>query len=199
MVCKCELGLVGVIRMLQALSENCTLEELNLADNVCPNETQALTSSFGLLEERSNSSGKGINHADSLLKVAAPEGVEALPQEMCALNTNVNQLEVADSEDDLAGIEGTSSGLEDSRICVPQKRESQPMQELTASVEMARYLKLLDLSCNGFSPEVTEMLFTAWSSGARAGLGQRHVDKNSVHFSVLENKCCGIKSCCRKI
>ncbi|KAI3451497.1 hypothetical protein Pfo_008162 [Paulownia fortunei] len=201
-VCKCELSLVGVICMLQALSENCSLEELNLADNVGPNEIQALTDSFELVEESSNSSQKGINQPDYLLKVPVTVPA-ALPQEMCALNTVENQLEVADSEDDLVGVEGTLSGLEDSHICTSPKRillsECQSMQELTASIKMAGNLKLLDLSRNGLSQEVIETLFSAWSSGARAGVAQRHVDENTVHFSVQGQKCCGIKSCCRKI
>lgn len=196
MVCKCELGLVGVIHMLQALSENCTLEELNLADNINPNEIQALTSNCRLSEDRNRFSPGCKNDTDSL-KVAASELVDALPQEMCG----ESQLEVADSEDELAEAQASGSGYRcayasPSRILPP---ESQPMQEFTAAIQLARSLKLLDLSGNGFSQEVTDILFSAWTSGSRAGLAHRHVDGNTVHYSLQGYKCCGIKSCCRKI
>ncbi|KAK6117535.1 hypothetical protein DH2020_048714 [Rehmannia glutinosa] len=199
-VSKCELSLVGVIRMLQALSENHSLEELNLADNVCPNEIQALTDSLGFIDETSKSSQKDTNQPDSSLNAHA-----ALSEEKCALKTDVNELEVADSEDNLVEVEveATVFGWEDGQICTSQKRvvisECEWMQQLSASIKMARSLKLLDLSGNGFCQEVTEMLFSAWNSGARAGVAQRHVDENTVHFSVQGYKCCGIKSCCRKI
>ncbi|GFP84877.1 protein tonsoku [Phtheirospermum japonicum] len=188
-VCKCEFGLVGVIHILQALSKNHSLEELNLAENVGPNEIQALTDSLGSVGDSSNSSQKGINRPDS----------SASPQEMCAINTDENQLEVADSEDNLVEVEAAL----DSQICTSQKRvvlsECQSMQQLSASVKAAGNVKRLDLSGNGFSQEVIDMLFSAWRSGSRAVVAQRHVDETTVHFSVEGNKCCGVKPCCRKI
>ncbi|KAL0350415.1 UNVERIFIED_CONTAM: protein TONSOKU [Sesamum radiatum] len=203
-VSKCELGLVGLICMLQALSQNCSLEELILADNISPNEIQALTDNSGLVEQNSNSLQGDINQSKSSLHALAPEGVETLPQEMCGLNTNENQLEVADSEDDdQVGVEVTLSATVGSQIRTPQSRiclsECQSMQELIASIKMAGNLKMLDLSQNGFPREVTELLFSAWSSGPRASVADSHVDGNIVHFSVQGNKCCSIKSCCRKI
>ncbi|KAL0449782.1 UNVERIFIED_CONTAM: hypothetical protein Slati_1534600 [Sesamum latifolium] len=122
---------------------------------------------------------------------------------MCGLNTNENQLEVADSEDDDQGVEVTLSATVGSQIRTPQNRiclsECQSMQELIASIKMAGNLKTLDLSHNGFPREVTELLFSAWSSGARASVADSHTDGNIVHFSVQGNKCCGVKSCCRNI
>ncbi|XP_042020559.1 protein TONSOKU isoform X1 [Salvia splendens] len=201
-VCKCELGLEGVIHMLQALSENRTLEELNLADNINPNEAEALTSNCRSPEKGYDSSPAAENDPDSL-KVASPEIVDALPQDMCALDPSENQLEVADSEDEREEARATSSGPgESSKHASPNRilhPESRPMQQLSSSVEMARSLKVLDLSGNGFSQEVSDVLFSAWSSGARAGLGQRHVDGKTVHYSVQGSTCCGIKPCCRKI
>ncbi|KAG8383782.1 hypothetical protein BUALT_Bualt04G0049500 [Buddleja alternifolia] len=189
-VCKCELGLIGIIRMVQALSENCSLEELNLSENVNRSEIQALTDSFVLVGESSSSLQKDLNQHDSSLKV---------PQEMWAPNTNENELEVADSEDDEVGAEAILSGLEgQKRNCVT---ESQLMQEFSASIKMIGNLKLLDLSDNGFSQDVTKMLFSAWSSsGCRAGVAVRHVEENTIlHFSVQGKQCCGTKSCCRRI
>lgn len=160
MLSKCELGLIGVTRILGALSENHTIEELNLADNVCLNEIEAPTRVLRLSEERSKD------------------------DEVCILNTNEEQLEVADSEEEEEENEGDA--------------ESQSVQQLANSIKMIRNLKVLDLSGNSFSVEITDMLFSAWSSQGRASLGQRHVDENIVHFSVQGSKCCGIKSCCRK-
>ncbi|KAL7102120.1 hypothetical protein ACP275_08G099500 [Erythranthe tilingii] len=179
-ICKCELGFAGVVGILQALSKNCSLEELNLSENISPDETKSLTDNLELIDETSN----------PLLN---------------ALDTNENELEVADSEDEeVAEAEATKiSGLEDGHIYASQKKtilECQSMQELSASIKIAGNLKLLDLSGNGFPAEITEMLFSAWSSGDRADVAQRHVDGNTLHLSVRGgNKCCGVKSCCRKI
>lgn len=188
--------------MLQALSENRTLEELNLADNINPNEAEALTSNCRPSEKGYNSLPAAKADPDPL-KVASPELVEALPQDMRALEPSENQLEVADSEDEREEPRATSSGPgESSKHASPNRilhPESRPMQQLSSSVEMARSLKVLDLSGNGFSQEVSDVLFSAWSSGARAGLGRRHVDGKTVHYSVQGSTCCGIKPCCRKI
>ncbi|XP_047972805.1 protein TONSOKU isoform X4 [Salvia hispanica] len=201
-VCKCELGLEGVIHMLQALSENRTLEELNLADNINPNEAEALTINCRPSEKGYNSSPAAKTDPDPL-NVASPELVDALPQDMSALDPSENQLEVADSEDGLEEPRATSSGPgESSKHASPNMilhQESWPMQQLSSSVKMARSLKVLDLSGNGFSQEVSDALFSAWSSGTRAGLSQRHVDGKTVHYSVQGSTCCGIKPCCRKI
>lgn len=150
MLCKCELGLIGVTRVLGALSENRTIEELNIAENVCPTEIKGLTGNIRLSEER-----------------------------MC--DANEEHLVIADSEEE----------NEEDTI-------RQSMQQFATSIKMARNLEVLDISGNGFSGEITEMLFSAWSCQDRASLGQRHVDEKIVHFSVQGRKCCGIKPCCRK-
>ncbi|KAL0379189.1 UNVERIFIED_CONTAM: protein TONSOKU [Sesamum radiatum] len=144
-VSKCELGLVGLICMLQALSQNCSVEELILADNISPDEIQALTSNSGLMEQNSNSLQRDINQPTSSLHMLAPDGVETLPHEMCGVNTNENQLEVADSEDDDQGVEVTLSATVGNQIRTPPNRiclsECQSMQELIASIKMAGNLK----------------------------------------------------------
>lgn len=201
-ICKCELGLSGVVNTLQLLSENHSLEELNLADNINPDEIQALTSNSRSSGETHSFSPGGKNETDSL-KAAASELVDALPQEMCVLNTSYHQLEVADSEDELAEGQAALSGA--GNICTqasPNRilpTESQPMRDFTAAIQLATSLKLLDLSGNGFSQEVTDILFSAWSSRDGAGLARRHVDGKTVHYSLQGHECCGIKSCCRKI
>ncbi|KAL6551954.1 hypothetical protein OROGR_008108 [Orobanche gracilis] len=159
-VCKCEVGLAGIICLLQALSDNHSLEELNLADNVSPIEIRTLTDSLRSADESSNSLGEGVNQPDS----------STLPHAMC----DENQKRVVLSE-------------------------CQSTRQLSASIKLAGNLKLLDLSSNGFSQKVIDILFSAWSSGARAVVAQRHVEGDTVHLSVQGNKCCGIKPCCRKI
>ncbi|KAL2521328.1 Protein TONSOKU [Forsythia ovata] len=202
-VCKCQLGLVGVIQILKALSENCSLEELNLAENVSRDEIRTLPHDFSSVNKNSNSLQKDLNQYESLFKVLQPDEVQTVQQESSAVNTNENQLEVADSEDDLVGVEATLPGLEDSRISLSLKKaflsECQFMQELVAAIKVPGQLQLLDLSQNEFSKEVAEMLYIAWSSGARAGVAQRHIEKNTIHLLVNGKKCCSIKSCCKRI
>ncbi|KAL6523140.1 hypothetical protein OROHE_016435 [Orobanche hederae] len=186
-ICKCEVGLAGIICLLQALSDNHSLEELNLAGNVSPIEIRPLTDSIRSADESSNSLGEGVNQPDS----------STLTHDMC----DENQLEVADNQ---VEVEATLSGCKDSQIrCTSQKRvvlsQCQSTRKLSASIKLAGNLKLLDLSSNGFSQEVIDVLFSAWSSGARAGVAQRHVEGDTVHLSLQGNKCCGIKPCCRKI
>ncbi|KAL3824491.1 hypothetical protein ACJIZ3_020520 [Penstemon smallii] len=160
---KCSLGLMGILHILKALSTNGYLEELNLAENVKSGEIQTLFGAVDPMVQISSTLQKDFNRLDE------------------------NELEVADSEDDLEGVD----------ICSSEKNFF--LSELTNSITMARELKVLDLSHNGVSKEAADSLFTAWSLGARAGLAQRHVEENTVHLSVQGRKCCGIKSCCRRI
>ncbi|XP_022884500.1 protein TONSOKU [Olea europaea var. sylvestris] len=201
-VCKCQLGLVGVCQMLKALSKNCSLEELNLAENVSPDEIHSLQHAFSSVNENLNPLQKDLDQAESLFEVLQQDKVQTVEQESSAVNMNENQLEVADSEDDLVGVEATLSGLKDSRMNSSQKTllsECQFVQELVAAIKMVGQLQLLDLSQNGFSQEVAEMLYIAWSSGARAGVAQQHIEENAFHLSVNGKKCCSIRSCCKRI
>ncbi|KAE8705157.1 protein TONSOKU-like isoform X2 [Hibiscus syriacus] len=72
------------------------------------------------------------------------------------------------------------------------------IQEFSLANGMAKRLQLLDLSDNGLSIQASEALYSAWSSGSKAGSSRRHIDDRIVHFSVEGNKCCGLKPCCRK-
>ncbi|GER29629.1 tetratricopeptide repeat (TPR)-containing protein [Striga asiatica] len=161
-LCKCQLSLDGLIHILQALSENHSLEELDLADNVGVNEIQALT------------------------------------------DIDENQLEIADSEDELVDSEATLSTWKNNPIhTTPEKSvafsECEPIQKLSDCIKMAGKLRLLNLSDNGFPQEIVELLFSAWCTGARFCVGRRHVDEKVVHFSVEGKNCCGVRYCCRKI
>ncbi|CAA0830202.1 Protein TONSOKU [Striga hermonthica] len=161
-LCKCKLGLDGLIHILQALSENHSLEELDLADNVGVNEIQALT------------------------------------------DIDENQLEIADSEDELVDSEATLSTWKNNPMHTkPEKSvalsECEPIQQLSDCIKMAGKLRLLNLSDNGFPQEVGDVLFSAWCTGARSCVGRRHVDEKVVHFSVEGKNCCSVRPCCRKI
>ncbi|KAL5715016.1 hypothetical protein ACHQM5_016905 [Ranunculus cassubicifolius] len=152
---KCHLGLEGITKIIQALSGNDSLEELNLAENVNPEEDLG----------------------------------------------ECNHLEVADSEEegDIMKAEPISSAVENSGISSSTTHlVNQLTSELSKAIGLAKQLKVLDLSNNGLKVDITETLFTAWSSGLRAsGLAQRHVKEEVVHFSVGK-KCCGVQICCKK-
>lgn len=188
---KCELGLNGVLQVVQALQTNVSLQELNLAENVNACEIQALSDSIRIDENLS-----------SLLKVPEPDVAEALASDINAHETFYNQLEVADSEDDNQEVDAALSGLEEGNACSSETRTRLSgcpcMQQLTSSIKTADKLQLLDLSDNTFPLEIAEMLFLAWSSGVRTGSALKHIAENILHFSVLGTKCCGIKPCCRR-
>uniref|UniRef100_A0A5B6ZRH6 Protein TONSOKU n=1 Tax=Davidia involucrata TaxID=16924 RepID=A0A5B6ZRH6_DAVIN len=199
---KCHLGLVGVLRILQALSENTSIEELYLAENADLDKDHTLQNELKTLKGSSNSPQKKLNSSESSLKMSLPKDVEAAQQGLCAVNTDCNQLEVADSEDELIGVEPAISGFDGSctSSCqrTPSNFECQFIQELSTAIGMAKQLQLLDLSNNGFSTQVAETLYTAWSSSSRAGLAQRHIHEQTIHLSVQRKKCCGLKPCCRR-
>nr|XP_027074129.1 protein TONSOKU-like isoform X1 [Coffea arabica] len=196
---KCQLGLIGILRTLEALSSNCYLEELNLAENILPAELE-----YSLLSVKGspNSTQTKLILPNSLHKASAHKEFETSTQEPCAVNTDFNQIEVADSDDDIFGVNVAASGLSNEHISLSQKSllnsESAYIQEVLAAIAMAKQLQILDLSKNGFSQHAVESLFTAWSS-SRAGLAQSHIQDSVIHMSVEENKCCGIRPCCQKV
>ncbi|KAM0952461.1 putative leucine-rich repeat domain superfamily, protein TONSOKU [Dioscorea sansibarensis] len=182
---KCNLGLAGVVQIIQALSGNDSLEELHLADNAgVPSET---TIQFDLTSTWPKS------NADA--NAAAPE-----PD--CKMNTETDALEVADSEDE--DMKGPAfSGQDGSCASSCQKNAftgCQLIQDLSSAIRLATQLQLLDLSKNRFSGEVIDALYTSWSS-SRSGLqAQKHVvtKDHTVHFSTDGKRCCGIKPCCKR-
>ncbi|TXG57458.1 hypothetical protein EZV62_015287 [Acer yangbiense] len=121
-----ELGLAGVLKLVQALTENDTLEELNLADNA------------------------------DLDKQGISKEADTDEHDLCPMNTDCNQLEVADSEDDKIRVEAAASGFDNSCTSLCQKNSSfecQFIQELSTAIGRAKHLQLLDLSNNGFSTQ----------------------------------------------
>lgn len=127
--------------------------------------------------------------------------VDTDQQGLCAMNTDCNDLEVADSEDDKIRVENAASGFDNSCTSSCQKNSSfecQFIQELSSAIGMAKPLQLLDLSNNGFSTQAVKTLYCAWSSRSGAGPAWKHIKEQIIHFSVEGNKCCRVKPCCRK-
>ncbi|KAF2284375.1 hypothetical protein GH714_021245 [Hevea brasiliensis] len=196
---KCQLGLAGVLQVIKALSENDQLEELHLADNTNLEEHYVL---------QYDSASKGS--ADILqpnLSISEPSSKMCVSKEagteqpgLRAVNTDCNQLEVADSEDNLVRVEAgrefddscTSSCKKDS------SSECQFIRELSTAISITKQLQLLDLSNNGFSNLAAEALYTAWSSRLGTGFSWRHIKDQIIHFSMEINKCCRVKPCCRR-
>lgn len=116
----------------------------------------------------------------------------------CNANTNLDGLEVADSEDD--EVKAAASGLDDNHTRPCQRNSSssgcQFIQGLSTAIDMAKNLRLLDLSNNGFSTQDADILYSSWSR-SRFGSAQRHIKDQIIHLFVEGIKCC-VKPCCRK-
>ncbi|XP_010025556.2 protein TONSOKU [Eucalyptus grandis] len=185
---KCQLGLSGVVEIIQALAENNSLEELNLADNA--NNEEILSNSQIELS---------LIHPPSLNSSAAKE-IDPEQNGPCTLNHGCNQLEVADSEDVQTGIEPDASGINQSCASSWESigaAESPFVEKLSMAIGMAKQLELLDLSNNGFSKNAAESFYIAWSS-SRGSLAHRHINKRTVHLSCQANKCCRFRPCCKR-
>ncbi|KAK2988279.1 hypothetical protein RJ640_016859 [Escallonia rubra] len=131
--------------ILQALAVNTSLEVLNLAENINPNENSTLHHGFARVKERSNSLQADLNLFESSLKASAYEEVETAQQELCAVNRDSNQLEVADSEDDEDGEKPSISGFDGSCMGSSKKSPnlwSQFIQELSGAISTAKQLQL---------------------------------------------------------
>ncbi|GKD93687.1 hypothetical protein Tco_1373524, partial [Tanacetum coccineum] len=77
---------------------------------------------------------------------------------------------------------------------------SDPKGKLSSAIANAIHLRLLDVSNNGFSEEVGETLYNAWSARSRCGVTKRHIEGNILHLSVEPKQCCKIKpSCCTRL
>ncbi|OMO57086.1 Leucine-rich repeat, ribonuclease inhibitor subtype [Corchorus capsularis] len=195
---KCQLGVAGILQVLQALAVNDSLEELNLADNA--DLDKQLTLPNDLRNEGTEFLEPNPTISESSHK---PYVSKELNDEhgLCAFNSDCNNLEVADSEDDEMRVDTAASRLNDSSASSCQRNSSlecQLIQDLSTAIGIVKNLQFLDLSNNGFSKQASEALYNAWSSGSRVGLAWRHIENKIVHFSVEENKCCSVKPCCRK-
>lgn len=117
------------------------------------------------------------------------------------VNRNLYELEVADSEgeeDELANEKPCVDDLDKGSMNSYQSEsKSTFIQQLSSAISMAKHLRLLDVSNNGFSEQVGETLYNAWSTDLRASLTTgRHIEGRTIHLSVEPNQCCNIKPCC---
>lgn len=179
------------------LTENDSLQELSLADNAYLDKHYSL---------QYNLAGKGSTEflkeehdiSETCLREYANKEVDSGQQDVCAVTTDCNQLEVADSEEDPIRVEVGATGIDDSCVSSCQKRipspECQFIQELSSAIIMAKKLCSLDLSNNGISAQAAEALYNAWSS-IRVGSAERHIEDQTIHLYTRGNKCC-TKPCC---
>lgn len=179
-------------------TENDSLEELNVAGNADLDRHHTSPENLKTLE-----SSKALQQivTDPSPVVCISKEVAAAQGESCIMNTDYNQLEVADSEDNPITAEHAASyddNCASSCKRTPQFSVCEFIQGLSTAIGMAKKLQLLDLSNNGFSTEEAETIFTAWSLGSRTGLAQRHIKKQTVHLFVQGQKCCGVKPCCKR-
>ncbi|XP_022132859.1 protein TONSOKU isoform X2 [Momordica charantia] len=194
---KCQLGIAGVVQIIQAVAGNHCLEELNLADNV---DLDKHAPQFNITEKESKEIIQLCRYISKPHGLTCPiKELDSAQQNLEEVNTESNQLEVADSEEPIR--EGAAaSGVDDSCASSCQRKSAsldcQFLLELSTAIGMAKTLQLLDLSNNGFSPQETETLFGAWST-SRTGSAQRHIQDNIVHLLVEGTKCC-VRPCCKK-
>ena len=187
---RCNLGLGGITRIIQALAGNDQLEELSVAENA----NLALERTLHFDEDMQDvSTGTEHRHGHN-----AEAGDNVAPG-----NVDLEKMVVADSEDEAANEDRrTVSGP--ARSCASScQRNSysgcQFVQELAEALVSAKQLRVLDLSRNGLSEEAIQSLYSAWASGPRGdGVARKHVGKEVVHFSVDGAACCGLKPCCRR-
>lgn len=153
---KCQLGLVGILGILQSLADNTSIEELNLSENALEHEYDTLVKDKAHDEEK--------------------------------VNDDLFELEVAaDSEDE----------SEEGKPCIDRSFESKSnfIQQLSSAISMAKQLRILDISSNGFSGETFS---AAWSTNSRGSLTQSHIEGSTIHLSAEPNQCCSIKPCCTR-
>ncbi|GAB2283147.1 hypothetical protein Dimus_017676 [Dionaea muscipula] len=199
---KCHLGLIGVKQIIMALEVNNSLEELNLAGNIEPEEYQAdelnITSKESMRAFGQDCTLQSDLHGGTLKGVTSDRDGQIGGDAECHL------LEVADSDDDTLRAEPEVHGQDysciDSRKVDSQHPDDQTIRELSTAVGKAKQLQLLDLSDNGLPPNVVDALYAAWSCSPRAGLPHRHIKDQSVHFSLEGKDCCGVRvrPCCRR-
>ncbi|KAL4020376.1 hypothetical protein IC575_019150 [Cucumis melo] len=192
----CQLGQAGVAQIIQAIAGNHYLEELNLADNI---DLDKHPLQCNIIEKENKeliqpchdiSEPHGLTYSSQELDPAQ--------QNLDEINTEYNQLEVADSEEPIR--EAPASGIDDSCASSCERKSTsldcQFILSLSTAIGMAKTLRLLDLSNNGFSSQEIETIFGAWST-SRTDFAQRHIKDNIVHLYVKGTKCC-VRPCCKK-
>ncbi|RLN08873.1 protein TONSOKU isoform X2 [Panicum miliaceum] len=186
---RCNLGLAGIVCIIQALSGNDQLEELHLAENTNL-ALKRIIHYEGMQEVSTTNQQKQCNNPETSNIIARG-------------NLDFENMQVADSEDEAESENHRAlSGPHKSCASSSQKNyysSCQVIQELVEALVSAKQLKVLDLSRNGLSDEAIQSLYSAWASVPRGdGMARKHVNKDVVHFSVDGMRCCGMKPCCRR-
>ncbi|KAL2342941.1 hypothetical protein Fmac_004226 [Flemingia macrophylla] len=185
---KCQLGLAGILHIIEALADNSCLEELNLANNSVPKEVSALQYDLSVKSCSQNQEQK--------LDAMSVDDNQEVP---CSRKTADHQLEVADSED--IPLEAAASGVDDSCASSCQRNSSPEChftQQFSNAIGKAQNLQSLDLSDNGFSAQAAETFYGSWTT-LRPLSSQKHITEKIIHFSTRENTCCRVKPCCKKV
>ncbi|KAM6563543.1 hypothetical protein CsatB_023541 [Cannabis sativa] len=195
---KCQLGVGGILQILQALADNNSLEDLNLAANADTDQHNTPQHATTTKECTTEIVQPKTNIIESSPMMCTLQEVVPTQQGFPLESVDLDQLEVADSEDDHTKVEAAASGIDDSCASSCQRnlsQECQLIQELSTAIRTAKKLQLLDLSKNGLSTKAVE-LYEAWSS-SRPCPAYRHIKDRTIHLFTEGKKCC-IRSCCRK-
>ncbi|KAK1276452.1 Protein TONSOKU [Acorus gramineus] len=178
---KCHLGISGIVQVIQAVTDNSSIEELRLAENADLAKENVLQ--YDSTPQENSKSLIQIFHSTATAEANVAD------------HAHLKELEVADSEDDQIE-EPTVSGFDGRNTF----SGSQLIADLCRAIGRAKHLQLLDLSKNGFSAEVAETLYFAWCSSSRSDVlsPQKHINDQMIHFSVEGKGCCGVRICCRK-
>ncbi|KAL8168242.1 hypothetical protein V2J09_009741 [Rumex salicifolius] len=192
---KCCLGLSGIVHIVKALTENNSVEELDLGANVTQEERETLN-----CESKSKDSLPPPEQPCPKLDEKKDEGAQL---EQFELDTMYEEhLEVADSDDDTIMPELATSGISntcpDQRPLNTESLSHRSFQGLLKAIANAKNLRLLDLSSNGLSSHLVDELYNAWSSSLRSSMTYKHWNDHVLHLSVHGKICCGIKPCCRR-
>lgn len=171
--------------------DNNSLEDLNLANNVDINQHSTPRHDM-TTKERADAQ---LLNLESSPKAHIPEEVEPARQALIPEKKDVDELEVADSEEDPIRVEAAASGIDDTCASSCHRNSSSPefqfIQELSSAITSARKLQVVDLSNNGLSTEAAERLYEAWST-SRPCPAYKH-----LFLLFTEGRNCCMKPCCR--
>ncbi|CAM8951054.1 unnamed protein product [Rhodiola kirilowii] len=173
----CQLGLTGLIKIIQTLEVNSSLEELSLAHNV---DLQSQKANAFDMTYKDMTAIPSTDNFDDETKDNQHKEIDGIPQCSNAANVDYNDLEVADSEDESIRDKPPVSKVTLKCSSSSQSNRSSVnlnyIQELSSAISKAKNLKFLDLSNNGFSNQDVELLYSTWS-GTRAGPSLKHVNR----------------------
>ncbi|CAM8953727.1 unnamed protein product [Rhodiola kirilowii] len=160
----CQLGLTGLIKIIQTLEVNSSLEELSLAHNVDLQSQKANVFDMTYIDMTAIPS---TDNFDDETKDNQHKEIDGIPQCSNAANVDYNDLEVADSEDESIRDKPPVSKVTLKCSSSSQSNRSSVnlnyIQELSSAISKAKNLKFLDLSNNGFSTQDVELLYSTWS------------------------------------